>query len=159
MKKISVLTFCFFLLWGCSLSLASIARESDGDNIAFSSWQKFTDNHATTYCSLVKYIDLGASPTFWLRMDSNRGTFQEHAYLQIDNNILQIKRLEADTMYNRTGTPDPAVLSPWRSTMYVRIGIWSAARAVSCRRAIRSCRRDVPQKLQWSAISLFLSGP
>ena len=118
MKKISVLTFCFFLLWGCSLSLASIARESDVDNIAFSSWQKFTDNHATTYCSLVKYIDLGASPTFWLRMDSNRGTFQEHAYLQIDNNILQIKRLEADTMYNRTGTPEPAVLSPWRSTMY-----------------------------------------
>ncbi|WP_027937330.1 hypothetical protein [Anaeroarcus burkinensis] len=118
MKKISVLAFCFFLLWGCSISFANIIRENDGDNVAFSSWQKFTDNNITTYCSLVKYIDLGASSTFWLRMDSNRGAFQERAYLQIDNNILQIKRLEAGTMYNRTGTPEPSILSPWSSTMY-----------------------------------------
>ena len=118
MKKISVLAFCFFLLWGCSFSFASIARENDGDNVAFSSWQKFTDSNVTTYCSLVKYIDLGASSTFWLRLDSNRGAFQERAYLQIDNNILQVKRLEASTMYNRTGTPEPAILNPWRSTIY-----------------------------------------
>ncbi len=118
MKKIILLTLGFLLLWSCSVSFASIARESDGDNVAFSSWQKFTDNNITTYCSLVKYIDLGAASTFWLRMDSNRGAFQERAYLQIDNNILQIKRLEASTMYNRTGTPEPAILSPWSSTIY-----------------------------------------
>nr|WP_320145311.1 hypothetical protein [uncultured Anaeromusa sp.] len=118
MKKISFLVFCFLLLWGCSISFASIARESDGDNVAFSSWQKFNDANGTSYCSLVKYIDLGSTSTFWLRLDSNRGSFQDRAYLQIDNNILQIKRLDSSTMYERTGTPEPGILNPWTKTLY-----------------------------------------